>query len=72
MHDRNQIPIRSESLPKRLRRAVTDKYDRTKAPKRACYRPYNKKDTPAAGKPNIHIADESHKKRLCKYLASAR
>lgn len=71
MRDWHETPSPSASVSPKLGQAVKDQYERTKASKRARYRPYNKKDMPAAGKPNIVTANATHRKRLQQYLASA-
>jgi hypothetical protein len=69
-HHWSEIPARGDNLFSKLRQAVTDTYHRTKASKKARYRPDNK-DKPAAGKPAIVTASRRHKLMLKQHLALA-
>jgi len=69
-HHWSEIPGPEDNLFSKLQHAVTDQYQRTKASKKARYRPYNK-DKPSAGKPVIITASRQHKLMLKQYLAIA-
>ena len=69
-HHWSEIPAPEDNLFSKLRHAVTDNYQRTKASKKARYRPPNK-DKPAAGKPIILTVNRRHKFLLKQYFAIA-